>query len=230
MGRLRNNNPQGLGIEHSVLNESCHADVLGRLQTLRVGRVDDMTPNEQNGHHKLEGYRVVELDEVVALKEVLEVLNPRTGAWHPVHVFYDSGSEITGGTSDLLRYDSYSIPTVTDIVRTLGYNARQDKRFDQVMITLRGGKLVLEVAVNCDSRTQKVKANPELEMAEWYSRMVVRSPSQQEVDEIPMILLGIPHSHYHPKELSSDDVPESVVARYPALSWRRSKFSGKVMF
>ena len=153
MGRLRNNNSKGIGIEHSVLSESCHADALERLQTLRVGRVDDMTPGERNGHQKLEGYRVVELDEVVALKEVLEVLNPRTGAWHPVHVFYDSGSEITGGTSDLLRYDSYSIPTVTDVVRTLGYNARQDKRFDQVMITLRGGKLVLEMAVNCDSRT-----------------------------------------------------------------------------
>ena len=139
MGRLRNNNSKGIGIEHSVLNESSHADVLGRLQTLRVGRVDDITPRERKEHQKLEGYRVVGLDEVAALKEVLEVLDPRTGSWHPVHVFYDSGSEITGGSSDLLKYDSYSIPTVTDVVRTRGYNARQDKRFDQVMVTLRGG-------------------------------------------------------------------------------------------
>ena len=214
--------------DHSILSEKDRARYFGTVESREVWRVEGMNPMERLHHHAPKGYRVVKLVEVVALKEVLEVRNPRTGCWKPVHVFYDTGSEISGGTSDLLAYDLYDIQTVTEVIRTIGYNARQDKRFDHVLVSLRGERLELKLAVSCDSSTQKMQANRVLDLSEWRDESFAESAGLQ-VNDIPMILLGIPHSNLHPTDIDREEVPLTVRLRYPNLSWKRSRFSGKVM-
>ena len=152
---------------HSILSEKHRKQYFEAVESKGVWRVEGLNPMERLHHHAPKGYRVVKLVEVVSLKEVLEVRNPRTGCWKPVHVFYDTGSEISGGTSDLLPYDLYDVQTVTEVIRTIGYNARQDKRFDHVLVSLRGDRLELKLAVSCDSSTQKMQANRVLDLTEW---------------------------------------------------------------
>ena len=106
MGRCRKQKVQDFPLKLSIFSDSDVKFLQNRQKG--VWRVEDLSRDERSSRGNPSGYRVVKLDRVAAIKEVLEVRDPRTGQWDKVHVFYDTGSDISGGTPDLLKYDSYS--------------------------------------------------------------------------------------------------------------------------
>ena len=176
------------------------------------------------------GCRVMRLSATAAPKEVLQVEDPRTGQWNPVHVFYDTGAEISGGTVDLLQYDTYDIQTVTDVIETFGFNTKKDIRFDQALVRIKGDLMTLSLAINCEHDSRKAPPNELLDVVEWTGERVALPPSEDECRRMPFILLGQPDSQLHPVDLSIETVPVAIRQRYPHLSWKRSRMTGKLLY
>ena len=213
----------GQGLKHYPIDSSLESINQARISVVETSR----PPVEENLPL---GCRVVPLSITAAPKEVLQIQDPRDGRWSPVHVFYDTGAEISGGTVDLLPYDTNDIQTVTEVIDTLGFNSRKDIRFEQARIVLKGARLQTTVDVLCEKECLKPPPNELLDVAEWRNEVVALPPTKFECEQMPFILLGQPDSQLHPIDLDYGQVPTAIRSRYPNLSWKRSVLSGQLLY